>query len=285
MALLSIDVGIKNLAYCLLDEHTIYKWGVVNLIEDKKFMCCVETKTGVCKNEAKFTKNSKYFCLKHAKREDFMVPNPEINTSNIKKLDIIKLKALADKYSIDHDTKIKKKELLQEVLDFFKNKCFDPVVSINASDVDLITVGRSLKNMFNQLFMDDVRIEKVIIENQISPIANRMKTLQGMISQYFIMRNDDILIEFVSASNKLKDLDTFSGGETEIMKEEGGKEMCINEATTYNQRKKMGIEKCSQLIKENNYTEWYQFFLNNKKKDDLSDAFLQGIWFIHHNKC
>ena len=61
--------------------------------------------------------------------------------------------------------------------------------------------------------------------------------------------------------------------------------MCINEATTYNQRKKMGVEKCSQLIKENNYTEWYQFFLNNKKKDDLSDAFLQGIWFIHHNKC
>ena len=97
MALLSIDVGIKNLAYCLLDEHTIYNWGVVNLIEDKKFMCCFETKTGVCKNEAKFTKNSKYFCLKHAKREDFMVPNPEINTSNIKKLDIIKLKALCIK--------------------------------------------------------------------------------------------------------------------------------------------------------------------------------------------
>ena len=196
----------------------------------------------------------------------------------------IRDRALADKYSIDHDTKIKKKELLQEVLDFFKNKCFDPVVSINASDVDLITVGRSLKNMFNQLFTDGVRIEKVIIENQISPIANRMKTLQGMISQYFIMRNDDIHIEFVSASNKLKDLDIFSGGgiDTEI---EDGKQEKSNEVTTYNQRKKMGIEKCSQLIKDNNYTEWYQFFLNNKKKDDLSDAFLQGIWFIHHNKC
>ena len=29
----------------------------------------------------------------------------------------------------------------------------------------------------------------VIIENQISPIANRMKTIQGMITQYFIMKN------------------------------------------------------------------------------------------------
>ena len=284
MPLLSIDVGIKNLAYCLLDEHSIYKWGVVNLIEDKKYICCVETKTGVCKNEAKFTKNSKYFCLKHAKKEDFIVPNSEINPSTIRKLDIIKLKALADKYSVDHDTKIKKKDLLQEVLDFFKNKCFDSVISTNASDVDLITVGRSLKNHFNQLFTDEIKIDKVVIENQISPIANRMKTLQGMISQYFIMRNDDILIEFVSASNKLKDLDIFSGGgiDSEI---KDGKQEKTNEVTTYNQRKKMGIEKCSQLIKDNNYTEWYQFFLNNKKKDDLSDAFLQGIWFIHHNKC
>ena len=284
MPLLSIDVGIKNLAYCLLDEHTIYKWGVVNLIEDKKYVCCVETKTGVCKNEAKFTKNSKYFCLKHAKKEDFIVPNSEINPSTIRKLDIIKLKALADKYSVDHDTKIKKKDLLQEVLDFFKNKCFDSVISTNASDVDLITVGRSLKNHFNQLFTDEIKIDKVVIENQISPIANRMKTLQGMISQYFIMRNDDILIEFVSASNKLKDLDIFSGGGIDSEIKDGTQEKA-NEVTTYNQRKKMGIEKCSQLIKDNNYTEWYQFFLNNKKKDDLSDAFLQGIWFIHHNKC
>lgn len=284
MPLLSIDVGIKNLAYCLLDEHTIYKWGVVNLIEDKKYICCVETKTGVCKNEAKFTKNSKYYCLKHAKKEDFIVPNSEINPSTIRKLDIIKLKALADKYSVDHDTKIKKKDLLQEVLDFFKNKCFDSVIPTNASDVDLITIGRSLKKHFNQLFSEEIKIDKVVIENQISPIANRMKTLQGMISQYFIMRNDDILIEFVSASNKLKDFDIFSGGGIDPGIEDGKQEK-TNEVTTYNQRKKMGIEKCSQLIKDNNYTEWYQFFLNNKKKDDLSDAFLQGIWFIHQNKC
>ena len=35
-----------------------------------------------------------------------------------------------------------------------------------------------------------------------------------------------------------------------------------------------------KLIKEKNYTEWYQFFINNKKKDDLSDAFLKefGIY-------
>ena len=37
MLILSFDVGIKNLAYCILDEyHKIYNWGVLNIIEDVK---------------------------------------------------------------------------------------------------------------------------------------------------------------------------------------------------------------------------------------------------------
>ena len=50
-------------------------------------------------------------------------------------------------------------------------------------------------------------IDRVIIENQISPIANRMKTVQGMLSQYFLMSNDKLDIEFISSINKLKDDD------------------------------------------------------------------------------
>ena len=33
-------------------------------------------------------------------------------------------------------------------------------------------------------------ITHVFIENQISPIANRMKTIQGMLAQYFIMKSN-----------------------------------------------------------------------------------------------
>ena len=47
------------------------------------------------------------------------------------------------------------------------------------------------------------KIDTVIIENQISTLASRMKTLQGMITQYFIMKNIP-QIEFISASCKLK---------------------------------------------------------------------------------
>ena len=279
MTILSIDVGIKNLAYCLLDDQVIHKWGVLSLVNNEKHICCAKIKGGKCKSEAKFTKNDEMYCLKHAKKGEYIVPNPEFKPSNIKKMDIIKLKALADKYSIEYDLSLKKKELTKEILDFFENKCYEPIEVTNASDVDLITIGRALKTSFNETFPEDCVIRRVIIENQISPIANRMKTLQGMIAQYFIMRNGNIHIEFVSAVNKLKDLDETD----EVSHGDDSNKLVSN--ISYNQRKKIGVEKCGKLIKEKNYTEWYQFFINNKKKDDLSDAFLQGIWYIHQNKC
>lgn len=285
MTILSIDVGIKNLAYCLLDDCSIYKWGVTSLVNNEKHICCAKIKDGQCKSEAKFNKNDCMYCLKHAKKEDYIIPNPEIKPSNIKKMDIIKLKALADKYSIEYDFKLKKKELTQEILDFFQNKCFELIEVTNASDVDLITIGRALKTTFDEIFSEDCVIRRVIIENQISPIANRMKTLQGMIAQYFIMRNSNIHIEFVSAINKLKDLN-LTESKIEIESKESLEEkLTSSEHLSYNQRKKIGVEKCGKLIKDKNYTEWYQYFMNNKKKDDLSDAFLQGVWYIHHNKC
>jgi len=99
-----------------------------------------------------------------------------------------------------------------------------------------------------------------MIENQISPIANRMKTIQGMIAQYFIMRNEDINIDFVSASNKLK------------------KFINNNEKTTYNERKKLSIVKCLELLQtRTEFNEWVDFFGHHKKKDDLADSFLQGF--------
>ena len=91
-------------------------------------------------------------------------------------------------------------------MSFYQQRCYEPIVTskkVNANDVDLICIGKSIKNLFNQL-PDIETITHVLIENQISPIANRMKTIQGMIAQFFIM-NDIKDIEFVSASNKLKD--------------------------------------------------------------------------------
>ena len=121
------------------------------------------------------------------------------------------------------------------------------------------------------MFLDHLSsIDTVIIENQIGPLANKMKTIQGMLSQYFIMKNNYINIDFISSFNKLKDFTK------ELVKEKDAK-------LDYKERKKLGIQICNDLIhKENQYNIWIDMFNKHKKKDDLSDCFLQGYWYMNN---
>ena len=91
-----------------------------------------------------------------------------------------------------------------------------------------------------------------------------MKTLQGMIAQYFIM-NHIHNIQFISASNKLK-------------------EYTESKNTTYNERKHKGIEICEEIIiNSEEFSKHLDIFTNSKKKDDLADCFLQGLWYLKNN--
>ena len=120
-----------------------------------------------------------------------------------------------------------------------------------------INLKKCLDLEFDIHFKD---VDIIIIENQISTLASRMKSLQGMIAQYFIMR-DKNKIEFISASNKLKQFTESS------------------EKTTYNQRKKLSIEVTRGILtKKQNLL--LDFFNKHKKKDDLADCFLQGLYYL-----
>ena len=120
----------------------------------------------------------------------------------------------------------------------------------------------------------------MIIENQISTLASRMKTLQGMITQYFIMKEVP-QIEFISASCKLK---LFTDSAT-TQEDIDGDELIVD-ASTYTDRKKSGIAVCRSLGEisrkyNSDYAKWMTIFETHKKKDDLADCFLQGLWRVH----
>ena len=55
---------------------------------------------------------------------------------------------------------------------------FETIESKKASEVDLFNIGVNLRNKFNELFKEMEKIDYVIIENQIGPLAIRMKTIQ-----------------------------------------------------------------------------------------------------------
>jgi hypothetical protein len=104
-------------------------------------------------------------------------------------------------------TEKKTKKSILETLDvFFTTHCLESIVESKkktAGDTDLISIVKNMKLLLNMVTGIE-RIHHVIIENQISTLANRMKTIQGMLAQYFIMKNSDIKIDFVSSFNKLK---------------------------------------------------------------------------------
>lgn len=277
MRIISIDVGIKNLALCLFEKienselFKIIKWDILNISEQENYKCLFIEKNKICDKPAKFKKDDKCFCLKHSKKQQLQIPTSQVKSSFINKQKINNLYEIADKHDIKYDSKIKKADLINLINSHINKNYFEEIQSKNASKVDLINIGINLKYKLNNMLENIDSIDYVLIENQISPIANRMKTIQGMIVQYFIMSNIDVTnIEFISASNKLKEYNT-SDKDKEKDKEK----------TKYADRKKMGIIKCLEELNNNfNYTDKIDFFNTHKKKDDLADCFLQGIWFI-----
>ena len=215
MKIISIDVGIKNLAFCLFDksptaEHfKVTKWDIIDISEQENTIICgfVE-KNEICIKPAKFKKDDKCYCLKHSKKQQIQIPTSEQKPAFINKQKIQKLYEIAESHNIKYQPKTKKADLVKLINEHINLKYFQTIESKKAADVDLFNIGLNIKTKFNKLFENEAKIDYVIIENQIGPLAIRMKTIQGMIVQYFIMSNLNVEhIEFISASNKLKDCD------------------------------------------------------------------------------
>ncbi len=50
--------------------------------------------------------------------------------------------------------------------------------------------------------------------------------------------------------------------------------------SNYKQHKKDAIFYCKKFLEKPQYNSW-NWILDNEKKDDLADCFLQGIWFFN----
>jgi hypothetical protein len=169
---------------------------------------------------------------------------------------------------------------IETLNNFYKERCFNVLVlkkAKHADEIDLICIGKTMKNLLNDVSGID-QTTHVVIENQISPIANRMKTIQGMLAQYFIMKNSDTHIEFVSSIHKLNQFKDISGVVLSTKGDNGDK-------SSYRDHKRDGVDYTHQLLNANSeFQEQKPLFLESKKKDDLADSFLQGLWYAKHHK-
>jgi hypothetical protein len=196
-----------------------------------------------------------------------MVPTKELTKTALTKTKVAGLKVLVEKYGILDNIELMtmtRPELVSSLLKHADVHFFETKTQINAVHLNLVVIGRNIQHKLDVIFGDDIAIiNTVIIENQIGPLAVKMKTVQGMLAQYFIMKNNNIAIEFVSSVNKLKGLGQGQEG---------------SEPIDYKGRKKLGVQCCAEQLSLNNAS-WVSFFKSHKKKDDLADCFLQGIWY------
>ena len=271
MKILSIDVGIKNLALCIIENNNtgfhVKFWDIINLSEERTYYCNCMTQNKknakVCSKLAQYYKDDNFFCKTHANSSNYKLPTSTIN--KYKSLKLEDLKTLCEEYEIQID-KLNKNEIIKSIENYIENFVLNPITKLKCNTVNLIDIGKAIRDNLNKL---DVFIltdlDYILIENQISPIANRMNCIQGMISQYFIMKDMNNIL-YVSSANKLKPF-------------------IKNKKTTYNERKKLGVEITRNfLIKNNidniNKDKVLNLFNKHKKRDDLADCFLQGIWFL-----
>ena len=269
MKIISFDVGIKNLAFCILDvddskSFKIYDWGVIDLINKPVFLCgCKQKKKphDVCGKSATYMdKNQKYYCKQHAKSCEYVICPKDMTDTALKRCKLSELKSKAELHHISYEMPILKPKLLQTILDF-KEEHFLKQIVIEKGDTSLVTLSINLMHILDTL-LKNVKIECVLIENQISKIASTMKTIQGMITQYFVMSGVNN-IHYISSYNKLK--------------------MFIQSKKNYSykERKDLGIKCTEKEIIDHQETKWLELFQQHKKKDDLADSFLQGLWYIN----
>jgi hypothetical protein len=307
--IISFDIGIKNLAYCvfslpgIIEERTfcasdrqlsvsgtcetrethrtssassypiaVRDWNIINLIQQdivEKPKCnCLNAKGGVCGKTATYKFGQSTYCLTHAKSSGKLLPSKDMSPASFKKKKLDELTDICLKHHIETTSCDKKATILEKVIAHFEARTLAPIIlekSKNANQIHLVEIGKRIKTHLDMVFYK-YDPTHVILENQISPIAGRMNTIQGMVAQYFIMRdrNDKLSIDFISSAGKLKG----------FTKE-------ADSTNTYKDHKRDGIAFCGQFMASNPGLATHKHIIDaSTKKDDLADCFLQGIYFL-----
>ena len=88
MKIISIDVGMKNCAFCLLNcdisnNYIIEKWDIIDLCETSKETCQGIMKNGKkCSKHARYTKKNTFYCKTHAK--EYKIPPSSFSKKKLK---------------------------------------------------------------------------------------------------------------------------------------------------------------------------------------------------------
>lgn len=253
MKLISIDIGLRNLAICVLEgtsrtDMCITYWDVIDVVGEKNG----HTRTACfkCAKPAMWVQAGAgtQACSRHRPK------NLTMTKAALNKKTIPELQEMAKSYSLSGKTK---KDLVPAIwTEMSKSGWSKFKGNARAAGGGVLDLVGDIITSLDRRAESWIGTDLVVCENQLD---RRMFAVQAMIHMYFACRG--FRTKGVSAVHKLDNI------------------ACATDATgTYRGRKKTGIVHCEQLCPGGNLV----FFRSHKKKDDLADSFLQGLYFLEH---
>lgn len=288
---LSWDVGISNLAYCIIEKideklgkFKIKKWGIINLRDEIK--CQEKDKNNnKCEKKAIYYSIKGNYCKVHSKKyipekikqnecQDTDKCVHIINNTKTKTMHLCDKRAVL---SLELDGKnypYCKTHLDSHVKQITKDRSLKKINKTNANKIPLQTLAVKL---FEHLEKNSefLNVHEVLIENQPTFKNPTMKTISSFLYSYFMLKgfieNKTIKnVKFISPSNKLK-VGSDADKKLKNVKKENNKKV-------YKMTKNLGIKFCKELIKDDEQN--LEFIKKQKKQDDLCDSFLQAYYYI-----
>lgn len=305
MKICSFDVGIKNLAYCIIDkkdnDFEIIDWNLINISdqEKKEKLTCTyyigkkkcgknskqyyidnDTKMGLCmEHKIKLSSiiSPKYFQT-YDKEEESEKSKKSKKSTIICGGGTIKCACKDEPLHTDKEyTKyFCKKHYEKELKTTLKNYKLQKLKNLNVNYESNIVLATNMYERLDKI-PEMLEVDSVIIENQPSLKNPVMKNIASLLFGYFVLRGilekKIKLVKFMSPLNKLK----------------MNKEITENELSKYTKKadikratKKLGITYCKILL--NKKKKQLEMIEDHKKQDDLCDAFLQGYYYLYKNE-
>lgn len=267
MKIISWDIGIENLAYCIMDNDNILMWETIDILKDirqNEYICEGLLKNGKeCNNKAKCYENieniKKYYCKKHGKK---LKDIPEHELCEYTKKNNQNCKKKANFYeNIDNENK---KYYCNQHKHIANNELHK---YITVKNVSFFEKSIFLYNILNKL--DDILdVDEVIIENQMHA---EMKSIQILLYSYYLQ-------EGIIKNGRINEIHLMNA--TQKMTVYDGPKMECNIKDPHDRNKYLAKKHCEYLLQNNLLM--LEYYNSHKKKDDLADTYLQALYFL---KC
>lgn len=253
--ILAFDIGIKNLAFCILEGTHVLALENINLLEPVVSVLCQS-----CECKASYQVNTDFYCKRHIPKTHQLLP--ELSKKKLPSHAVLKELVRTHLPTMDVKTKQKCVEALQTkfALPFTQPK------QTNASHVSLETIHDALRTFVLEKWEIFSGCTYVLLENQPAFKNPHMKSVQVLLfatlREIFLSHSQTPSYHFIHAKKKVQDAEKGDAG--------------------YNERKSKSESRLIELFDSHKIdnAELYEDWKKSKKKSDMADALCMAVDFL-----